>query len=198
MIDAIMLLGGGVLLYFGAEWLVGGAAGLARSLRVPALIVGLTVVAYGTSAPEIVVGIQAALDAHPDLALGNVIGSNIANLGLILGVSALVTPAVIDGALARRELWVLGASTLALPLVLLDGAVAMWEGALMLAAAIGYTAWMVVATRKSPRLVAEAHRRLEAKTARGSRCSRWSASRCSSSVDTCSCAARPGSRSRSA
>ena len=78
------LLAGGVLLYFGAEWLVGGASALALSLRVAPLLVGLTVVAYGTSAPEVIVGIEAAAAGHGEIALGNIIGSNIANIGLIL------------------------------------------------------------------------------------------------------------------
>jgi hypothetical protein len=75
--DWIQLLGGGLLLYFGAEWFVGGASSLAVALRVPQLVVGLTVVAYGTSAPEVIVGVQAASAGHGDVALGNVIGSNI-------------------------------------------------------------------------------------------------------------------------
>lgn len=156
MIDFALLIGGGVLLYFGAEWLVGGAAGLARSLRVPSLLIGLTVVAYGTSAPEIVVGIQAALEDHPDLALGNVLGSNVANLGLILGLCALVKPAKVDGALARRELPVLLASTAILPLALLDGSLARWEGAALLTAAVAYTAWMIRGARSRPEMIAEA------------------------------------------
>jgi cation:H+ antiporter len=156
VLDVAMLIGGGALLYFGAEWLVGGAAGLARSLRVPSLIIGLTVVAYGTSAPEIVVGIQASLERHPELALGNVVGSNIANLGLILGLCALIKPAKVDGALARREIPVLLASTAVLPLVLLDGSVAAWEGSVLGLAALGYTLWMVRAARATPVMLAEA------------------------------------------
>ncbi|MCC6876796.1 MAG: calcium/sodium antiporter [Sandaracinaceae bacterium] len=156
MIDLAMLIGGGVLLYFGAEWLVGGAAGLARSMRVRPLLIGLTVVAYGTSAPEIVVGIQAAAAHHPDLALGNVLGSNAANLGLILGLSALLRPARVDAALRRLELPVLIGSTALLPLVLLDGTIHRWEGTLLLACALGYTAWMIRAARRAPAMLDEA------------------------------------------
>jgi cation:H+ antiporter len=141
------LLGGGVLLYFGAEWFVGGAAGLARSLRVPELIVGLTVVAYGTSAPEVIVGIEAARGGHGDVALGNVIGSNIANVGLILGISTLIAPAKVDGALRRRELPVLLVSAAMMPLLLIDGSVSRLEGALLVAVALGYTGFMVQSAR---------------------------------------------------
>jgi cation:H+ antiporter len=85
----IQLLGGGLLLYFGAEWFVAGASALALALRVPQLLVGLTVVAYGTSAPEIIVGVQAAGAGHGEVALGNVIGSNIFNTFLCLGAAGL-------------------------------------------------------------------------------------------------------------
>lgn len=147
--DLMMLLGGGVLLYFGAEWLVGGASGLARALGVPSLLIGLTVVAYGTSAPEVVVGVKASLAGSGAIALGNVIGSNIANLGLILGLTALVKPAKVDGALMRREVPVLLVATLSVPLVLLDGVVSRVEAAALLLTALAYSGWMVRSTRRS-------------------------------------------------
>jgi cation:H+ antiporter len=147
--NVMMLLGGGVLLYFGAEWLVGGASGLARALGVPQLLVGLTVVAYGTSAPEVVVGVKASLDGAGGIALGNVVGSNIANLGLILGLTTLLRPAQVDGALIRREVPVLLLATLAVPVVLIDGVVTRLEGAALLLAALGYSLWMVASTRRS-------------------------------------------------
>ena len=117
----LMLLGGTALLYFGAEWLVRGGAGLARRLNISPLIVGLTVVAYGTSAPEVIVGVQAGWSGHGDLALGNVVGSNIANLGLILGLTAILRPAPVQRALARSEVPVLLMSTLALGWLLPTG-----------------------------------------------------------------------------
>ncbi len=150
----MMLLGGGVLLYFGAEWLVGGASGIARRLGVPQLLVGLTVVAYGTSAPEVVVSAKASLSGAGALALGNVIGSNIANLGLILGLTALVKPPGVELSLRRRELPVLAAATLALPVMLWDGVVSRLEGAVLLGAALTYTVWMVRDARVSLRAAA--------------------------------------------
>ncbi len=152
--DLFILLAAGVALYFGAEWLVGGASSLALSFRLPQLLVGLTVVAYGTSAPEIVVGIQAALAGHGDVAIGNVIGSNIANLGLILGVAVLVRPARVDGALRRRELPVLVASALALPLILADAEVSQLEGGLLVFSAIAFTVYLVRASRSTKDVVA--------------------------------------------
>ncbi|MFM2417088.1 MAG: hypothetical protein RL385_1811 [Pseudomonadota bacterium] len=149
MNDWIQLIGGGLLLYFGAEWFVGGASALALALRVPQILVGLTVVAYGTSAPEIIVGVQAASAGHGEVALGNVIGSNIANIGLILGIAALIRPARVDGALRRRELPVLLLSTAIVPLLLLDGILGRWEAGGLLLVAVAYTGWMIRAARSA-------------------------------------------------
>ena len=154
MSEWIQLVGGGLLLYFGAEWFVGGASALALALRVPQLLIGLTVVAYGTSAPEIIVGVQAVGAGHGEVAIGNVIGSNIANVGLILGVAALINPPRVDSALRRRELPVLLASTALVPLLLLDGFVSRWEGGGLLVVAVGYTTWMVHAARSAASVVA--------------------------------------------
>lgn len=147
MAQWVQLLGGGVLLYLGAEWFVGGASSLALRLRVPQLLVGLTVVAYGTSAPEVIVGVEAARAGHGAVALGNVLGSNIANIGLILGIAALIKPARVNGGLRRRELPVLVASTALVPLLLLDGVVSLWEAVGLLLIAVGYTTGMVRAAR---------------------------------------------------
>ena len=147
MNDWAQVVGGGLLLYLGAEWFVGGASALALALRVPQLLIGLTVVAYGTSAPELVVGIQAARTGHGAVALGNVVGSNIANIGLILGVSALIKPARVDGALRQRELPVLVMSTAIVPLLLLNDVVSRWESLGLVLFAIVYTAWMIRAAR---------------------------------------------------
>jgi len=144
---ALLLIAGGTMLYFGAEWLVGGASRLALAYRAPQLIVGLTVVAYGTSAPEMIVGIQSARGGHGAVAVGNVIGSNIANLGLILGVSFLVRPARVDGAIQRRELPVLLATVVLLAATLYDGRVDRWEAIVLLVLAVAYTGWMVRSTR---------------------------------------------------
>jgi cation:H+ antiporter len=158
-LDWVRLIGGALLLYRGAEWLVAGASALAIAIRIPQIIIGLTVVAYGTSAPEVIVGMEAALADHGAVALGNVIGSNIANIGLILGLTTIVKPITVDGSLRRRELPVLAISTLLVPVVLTDGLVARWEGAGLLLLACLYTAWMVHSTR-SARLRAGADARL--------------------------------------
>jgi cation:H+ antiporter len=145
--DAGFLLVGGLLLYFGANWLVRGAAALALKLRVRPLVVGLTVVAYGTSAPELVVGVGSALSGHGEIAFGNAIGSNIANLGLILGMTALIMPPLVDRSLLRREIPVMVGSAFAVPILLLDGHLSRIEGAVLLLGALVYTVVMVKSSR---------------------------------------------------
>jgi cation:H+ antiporter len=137
---------GALVLYLGAEWLVKGAAGLARAFGLRPLVIGLTVVAFGTSAPELTVGVAAAIDGRGAIALGNSVGSNIANLGLILGMTALIAPPRVDGGLIRREIPVLVLSTALVPLVMLDGRLGRIEGGALVAGAIVYTWWMIRST----------------------------------------------------
>lgn len=146
MLDLLLLIAGSALLYLGAEWLVGGSSSLAQALGMSPLMVGLTVVAYGTSAPEVIVGIDAASQGHGSIALGNALGSNMANLGLILGVTAVIRPPRADAALGRRDLPVLVASTLVLPLLLVDAHISLVEAALLLTGAVAYTIWMARST----------------------------------------------------
>jgi len=149
------LLFGGTLLYFGAEWLVRGSAGLARAFSVSPLIVGLTVVAYGTSAPELVVSSIAALDGRSALALGNVLGSNIANLGLILGLSVLISPPAVEGTMIRREVPILLVATLVVPAMLYDGGVGRVDAALLLLGGLAFTSWTLKTAKRTLPAVAE-------------------------------------------
>ena len=107
---------GAVLLCFGADGLVRGGAALARLAKVPTLVIGLTVVAFGTSAPELVVSIDASLRGAGDISVGNVVGSNICNIALILGVSSLVRPLPVNRSLFKLDLPAMAASTLLLTL----------------------------------------------------------------------------------
>lgn len=115
-----LLLTGLVLLLIGGTGLVRGASGLAEGYGVPPLVVGLTVVAFGTSAPELVVNVMAALREQSDIAFGNVVGSNLANLGLVLGLSAVLTPMQIQGQIIRRELPLLLLASAVLVIMCLD------------------------------------------------------------------------------
>lgn len=130
---------GGLILYLGAEWLVKGAAGLARNLGIREIVIGLTVIAYGTSAPELAVSISANLAGSSPLVFGNVIGSCIANLGLILGVTILISPPVVDPSLIRRDIPVLLASAIVLPIMLYAGNVSRLEAAILFVMASAYT-----------------------------------------------------------
>jgi cation:H+ antiporter len=143
---------GGLALYLGAEWLVKGAAGIARVSGLRPLVVGLTVVAYGTSAPEIVVGVTAALEGSGAIAVANSIGSNIANLGLILGLTALIAPPRIEGGLMRREIPVLVGTTALLPLILFDGVIMRLEALALAIGTVTYTWYMI---RRTPPVPAE-------------------------------------------
>lgn len=129
----VLLLGGFGAIYFGAEWLVRGSARIASGIGISPVVVGLTLVALGTSAPELVVGIFAVLQGDGGLLMGNVLGSNLANIGLILGATALITPlGVADRVIARDVPIMLVITVLVFPLVL-DGVVDRGDGVILLA-----------------------------------------------------------------
>ena len=136
------------LLYFGGNLLVANASLLARRWGVSALVIGLTVVALGTSAPELAASVTAALRGVPELALGNVIGSNVANIALILGVTALIYPLRTQKPFLRRELPVMIGSAALLPLLLLDGTLSRIDGGLLLTCLGGYL-WALLSRRES-------------------------------------------------
>jgi cation:H+ antiporter len=125
-------------LFFGGEFLVRGAVGIARKLSVPPLVIGLTVVGFGTSTPELLVSVQAALAGAPAIAIGNVIGSNIANILLILGLTAIIMPVAMPIAETKRDFVVMISATLVLWAILIGGTVWLWQGLLLIAALAGY------------------------------------------------------------
>ena len=144
----LMFIGGLIGLIIGAELLVRGASKLALSFGISPLVVGLTIVAFGTSAPEVAVSVGAVLDGNPDIAIGNVVGSNIFNVLFILGVSALIVPLVVNIQLIRQEVPIMiGASMLLLALTL-DGNLSVWDGAFLFALLIAYTVFLIVQSRK--------------------------------------------------
>ena len=144
----IMLIAGLVLLVAGGELLVRGASKLAISTGISPLVVGLTVVAFGTSSPELAVSVAAVRSGETDIALGNVVGSNIFNVLFILGLSALITPLVVAGQMIRQEVPVMIGSALLLLLMAQDGRVSMPEGGLLLGLMIAYTVFLVVQSRR--------------------------------------------------
>ena len=147
-LQVVLFLVGLVALVAGAELLVRGASRLAAAFGVSPLVVGLTIVAYGTSAPEMAVSIQSAWAGQADLALGNVVGSNIFNVLFILGISAAITPLAVDQKLVRREVPLLIGLSIATWLMCLDGSVNRIEGLVLFGGAIAYTAWLIVESRR--------------------------------------------------
>ena len=136
---ALLLLAGLVALYFGAEWLVRGGASLAVRLGVTPLLVGLTVVAYGTSTPELIVSSTAAVQGQGAIAIGNVVGSNIFNIGVILGLTALVAPMRVQLQLLKVDTPVMVGVALLFLLFFRDGSIQRWESLVFLAVIVLYT-----------------------------------------------------------
>lgn len=146
----VLLLAGFVLLIGGAELLVRGASRLAASMGLSPLVIGLTVVALGTSAPELATSVGAALSGSPDIALGNVVGSNIANVLLILGATALVATLTVSQQLVRLDVPImLGVTLLAFALAL-DGAISRVDGVVLLSLAFGYIGLLLWLAKRDP------------------------------------------------
>jgi cation:H+ antiporter len=144
MLTAIaQVIGGFILLVWGADRLVAGAAATARNLGVSPLVIGLTIVAFGTSAPELVVSAMAAFQGNPGLAVGNAIGSNIANIGLILGVTALIYPLRVESEILKREYPLLMLIMIGSFIMAADLIYDRTEGWLMLAGLTALIIWMV-------------------------------------------------------
>ena len=138
-------------LYYGAEWLVRGAVGTALSAGISTLVVGLTVVAFGTSMPELIVSIEANLKGSGDISLGNVIGSNICNIGLVLAVAALMTPIVTHKQILKRELPLLIIVSLAfVAMLLFDNQIGRIEGAVLALGIAGYTTTCIRIAKANP------------------------------------------------
>ncbi len=136
------------LLIIGAEFLVSGAVRIAARLGISALVIGLTVVSFGTSTPELGVSLLSVSEGKAGLALGNVVGSNIFNVLFILGLSALITPLVVARQLVRLDVPVMIALSVAVLLLSWNGRLVWWEGGLLVLSGIGYIVWLVVQSRK--------------------------------------------------
>lgn len=144
----VYLIAGLVLLVAGAEVLVRGAAKLAAQFGIPPLVIGLTVVAFGTSAPETAVSVQSAWNGSGDLAIGNVIGSNIANVLLILGVTALVAPLLVSRQLIRLDVPIMIGASLVTWALAYDGSLSRLDGALLFSGVVVYTTFLIISSRR--------------------------------------------------
>lgn len=145
---ALFLASGLAALFIGAEGLIRGASALALRIGIAPLVVGLTVVAFGTSTPELVVSLKAAMIGNSSIALGNAVGSNIANIALILGISALVRPLDVHASIIRREIPIMIGASFLLVLLLLDGELGPVDGLIFVVGIVIYTAVNVMLARK--------------------------------------------------
>ena len=148
LLPVLAVLGGLVVLVWSAERFVEGAAATAARLGLSPLLVGMLVIGFGTSAPELTVSALSAAQGNPGLALGNAYGSNIANIGLILGLVALISPLAVHSSVIRRELPVLGAATLVSALMMWGGLISRLEGALLLLALLVFMVASVIQSRR--------------------------------------------------
>ena len=149
VLNILFLILGVTALYYGAEFLIKGGVTIARKMGISSMVIGLTLVAFATSAPELVVSVSAGLEGNSNISLGNVIGSNICNIALILGLCACISPLPVNRKLFRFDLPVMVISALLLTLFCCQGApLGRWQGALFFAGIIGYTWWNIHVSRK--------------------------------------------------
>jgi len=144
-----LLVGAGLtMLYFGAEWLVKGSITISNKLGVSQLVIGLTVVAFGTSTPELAVSVSSAMQGLSDVALGNVVGSNIVNIGAILGVSAIINPIIVSKSAIRKQVPIMIGISFLLLAIILDGKIDLIDGVLLVVGIIVFTWYSYRSSKK--------------------------------------------------
>jgi len=148
LISVLYILISLLLLYFGANWLVKGSSSLALKAGVSPLVAGLTVVAFGTSSPELVVSVNAAISGHGNMAIGNVVGSNLFNICIILGISALVAPLKIKMQLLKIDIPVLILTTIGFMLLFADRHISRFEGVVLVSGIVLYTIMNIILARR--------------------------------------------------
>ncbi len=147
-IDIVYLAAGLAVVYFGAEFLVRGSKNLALAMGIRPMIVGLTVVAFGTSMPEFFVSFTSALKNSSSIAVGNIVGSNICNIGLILGLAALVRPLTVDSGMLKREMPIMLGASLLFWALIADGSIGRFDGVLLMAGIVLFTFQQIRSARK--------------------------------------------------
>jgi cation:H+ antiporter len=150
LLGTILVMAGLLMLYYGADYLVAGSSRLALSFGVRPLVVGLTVVAFATSMPELMVSLLAAARGSSSMAAGNIVGSNIANIGLILGVAALIGPIVVARSTLVRELPMMVAASIGVYLLALDGEIAFVNGLMLFLSLLAFLGYCVLTARSLP------------------------------------------------
>ena len=160
MIALFALVIGGLILGYGADLFVDGASHMARRFGISAVVIGLTVVAFGTSAPEMAVNILAALNGNNDIAMGNVVGSNIFNIFIVLGVCAIIKPLMVSSQLTKIDIPLMAVSAVLVWWFSFDGMILKWEAAVLSLLLVGYTALQVFLSKqeKSKAIVEESEK----------------------------------------
>ena len=153
--NILLLVGGFGALYFGAEWLVRGAARIASTMGISPVVVGLTLVALGTSAPELVVAIYSTLEGDGGLLMGNVLGSNLANIGLILGATALISPLGVADRVITRDIPIMLLITIFVFPLILDGSVDWGDGVILLVLLVVYVGFTFITAEEEIRDIQE-------------------------------------------
>jgi len=148
-INALLTVVGLVMLCFGGNWLVSGGVSIAKKLRISQMVIGLTVVAYGTSTPELAASMAAAVGLHTDLILGNVVGSNISNIGMVIGISAIISPLIVSKATTRKEVPIMIGVMLLLVAISVDGEISQYDGILLIAGLIEFTVYTLSRAKKA-------------------------------------------------
>lgn len=147
--EVLLLLAGLTVLIIGGEVLVRGAVGLSAAMKISPLVIGMTVVSFGTSAPELLVSLQSALDGNPGIAIGNVVGSNIANLALVLGLTILIFPILAEKQTKRVDFPMMMIASLLFAVFALNNMIERWEGLLFVVIIVGFTIYLIRSSRKN-------------------------------------------------
>lgn len=148
LINIIFVVSGIVMLYFGANWFVNGAVTIAKKFRISQIVIGLTIVAFGTSSPELAVNVSAALDGISDVVMGNIVGSNILNIGLIIGISAIIRPLIVHKATIRKEVPIMIGIAAVLILMSIDGHLTLLDGIILFIGILIFTIVSYKMTKK--------------------------------------------------
>jgi len=151
LLQSILFIVGITGVYFGAEWLVKGSSNLSRDLGIKPIVIGLTVVAFGTSSPELAVSLTASIKGSNDIAIGNIIGSNIANIGLILGIAAIVFPLKVEKVIMKRELPLMIAISVGLYFMAIDRKIGFIDGLILFTGIILFIGYQIYNTMNSKR-----------------------------------------------
>ncbi len=152
MISYFFLLVGFLLLVFSGDFLVKGAVSIALKLNLSTLVIGMTIVSFGTSAPELLVSVKAALGGHPDITIGSVVGSNISNIALILGITAVIFPITVSKATLKLDWPMMMFATILFVAFVLDGELSAIEGIVFVSILIVFISWLIYKSRKENKL----------------------------------------------